>query len=343
LRFDQASLDRRDSFKDLHHPSRTAYIDLAMEELIIVGSGCAGWTAAIYAARANLRPLVITGTEPGGLLTTTTLVENFPGFPQGIQGPELMVAMEEQAKRFGARVISMATVTHTRLSDGFKQVVLEDKLLKAKAVILAVGARPRHLDVPGETELETRGVSYCATCDGALPAFRNQPMVVVGGGDSACEEALYLTRFASEVYLIHRRDRLRASPIMANRVLSDPKIRPVWNTVVTEVVGRDEGKLKGLSLRDLQTGKESSLSCAALFVAIGHQPSTECFQGQIDLDEHGYIRVHDGSRTSQPGVFAAGDCVDFTYRQAVTAAGMGCMAALDAERYLSALSTPSDA
>ncbi|MDD4932494.1 MAG: thioredoxin-disulfide reductase [Methylacidiphilaceae bacterium] len=314
-----------------------------MEELIIVGSGCAGWTAAIYAARANLRPLVITGTEPGGLLTTTTLVENFPGFPDGIQGPQLMIAMEEQAKRFGARVLSMATVIRTRLSDGVKQVVLEDQVLEARAVILAVGARPRHLDAPGESELETRGVSYCATCDGALPAFRNQTMVVVGGGDSACEEALYLTRFASEVYLIHRRDQLRASPIMASRVLSDPKIRPVWNTVVTQVMGRDQGKLTGLSLRDLQTGKESTLSCAALFVAIGHQPSTECFQGQIDLDERGYIRVHDGSQTSQPGVFAAGDCVDFTYRQAVTAAGMGCMAALDAERYLSALSTASRA
>ncbi|MGD9896131.1 MAG: thioredoxin-disulfide reductase [Candidatus Methylacidiphilaceae bacterium] len=313
-----------------------------MEEVIIIGAGCAGWTAAIYAARANLRPLIITGIQPGGLLTTTTLVENFPGFPNGIQGPDLMVAMEEQAKRFGACVLSMSEVTQTRLSGSTKQVILGDKILEAKAVILAVGARPRRLDVPGEAELETRGVSYCATCDGALPPFRNQTLVVVGGGDSACEEALYLTRFASEVYLIHRRDRLRASPIMTDRVLGNPKIRPIWNTVVTEVVGRDEGKLTGLALRDVHTGNTSILSCAGLFVAIGHQPSTEPFRGQIDLDR-GYIRVHDGSHTSQPGVFAAGDCVDFTYRQAVTAAGMGCMAALDAERYLSSLSAGSRA
>lgn len=312
-----------------------------MEELIIIGSGCAGWTAAIYAARANLRPLVITGTMPGGLLTTTTLVENFPGFPNGIQGPDLMAAMEEQAKRFGARVLSMAVVTRTELRGSPKRIVLEDGVLEAKAVILAVGARPRHLGAPGEAELETRGVSYCATCDGALPSFRNCPLAVVGGGDTACEEALYLTRFASEVYLVHRRDQLRASPIMAERVLGNPKIRPIWNTVVTEVLGRNEGKLTGLALRDVRTGKTSTLSCAGLFVAIGHQPSTEPFRGQVDLDERGYIRVREGSRTDQSGVFAAGDCVDFTYRQAVTAAGMGCMAALDAERYLSSVAAAS--
>lgn len=314
-----------------------------MEELIIVGSGCAGWTAAIYAARANLRPLVITGTLPGGLLTTTTLVENFPGFPNGIQGPDLMAAMEEQAKRFGARVLSMAVVTRTELRGTPKRIFLEDGVLEAKAVILAVGARPRHLDAPGERELETRGVSYCATCDGALPLFRNRPLAVVGGGDTACEEALYLTRFASEVYLIHRRDQLRASPIMAARVLGNAKIRPIWNTVVTEVLGRNEGKLTGLALCELPTGKTRILSCAGLFVAIGHQPSTEPFRGQVDLDERGYIRVRQGAHTDQRGVFAAGDCVDFTYRQAVTAAGMGCMAALDAERYLSSAAAASHA
>ncbi len=327
----------------MHPPPPTAYIGFAMEELIIIGSGCAGWTAAIYAARANLRPLVITGTEPGGLLTTTSLVENFPGFPNGIQGPDLMTAMEAQAKRFGTRVVSMAMVARTELAGNCKRVILEDNVLLTKAVILAVGARPKHLDSPGETELETRGVSYCATCDGALPVFRNRPLAVVGGGDTACEEAVYLTRFASEVYLLHRRDRLRASPIMADRVLSNPKIRPIWNTVVTEVMGREEGKLTGLTLLELHTGKVTTLPCAGLFVAIGHQPSTEPFRGQIDLDERGYVRVHDGSHTSQSGVFAAGDCVDFTYRQAVTAAGMGCMAALDAERYLSSISMASHA
>ena len=324
------------------HPF-AAYIDFVMEELIIIGSGCAGWTAAIYAARANLRPLVITGIEPGGLLTTTTLVENFPGFPDGIQGPDLMASMEAQAKRFGARVLSMATVIGTELCNQTKRIRLEDQIVETKAVILAVGARPRHLDAPGEAELETRGVSYCATCDGALPPFRNQPLAVVGGGDTACEEATYLTRFASEVYLIHRRDELRASPIMAERVLHNPKIRPIWNTVVAEVLGRAEGKLTGLVLRDLPTGKVSTLPCAGLFVAIGHQPSTEPFRCQVALDERGYIQVHDGSHTSQTGVFAAGDCVDFTYRQAVTAAGMGCMAALDAERYLSSLTAASRA
>lgn len=314
-----------------------------MEELIIIGSGCAGWTAAIYAARANLRPLVITGTEPGGLLTTTTLVENFPGFPSGIQGPDLMAAMEEQAKRFGARVLPMAKVIQTELSGHCKRIVLEDEVLLTKAVILAVGARPRHLEAPGEAELETRGVSYCATCDGALPVFRNQPLAVVGGGDTACEEALYLTRFASEVYLIHRRDQLRASPIMAERALNHPKIRPIWNTVVIGVLGREEGRLTGLTLSDLPSGKKTTLPCAGLFVAIGHQPSTEPFRGQIDLDARGYVQVHHGSHTSQSGVFAAGDCVDFTYRQAITAAGMGCMAALDAERYLSSVSTAAHA
>ncbi|WP_174582488.1 thioredoxin-disulfide reductase [Candidatus Methylacidithermus pantelleriae] len=305
-----------------------------MENVIIIGSGCAGWTAAIYCARANLAPLVVTGIQPGGLLATTTLVENFPGFPEGILGPDLMLAMQKQAERFGAKIQYLSEVTEVHLDPPPFSVRVNGQIWHTRALIIAVGAQPRRLGVPGEKEWEGKGVTYCATCDGALPMFRNQPLVVVGGGDSACEEALYLTRFASQVYLIHRRDRLRASKIMADRALGHPKIQPIWNTVVEAVLG-EKNQVCAVELKNTQTGQTSKLDCAGVFVAIGHVPNTRLFEGKLELDPDGYIRVFQGTRTSVPGVFAAGDCVDRIYRQAITAAGMGCMAAMDAERYLS--------
>ncbi len=306
-----------------------------MENLVIIGSGCAGWTAAVYAARANLKPLLITGQQPGGLLTTTSVVENYPGFSQGIDGSELMTAMQEQAKRFGTEVRYMSVVEKVEFGQRPFRITADGEVVEARAVIVAVGAGHRHLGVPGEHELENRGVTYCATCDGALPLFRNKPLVVVGGGDSACEEAVYLTHFASEVYLVHRRDSLRASKIMAERATSHPKIRMVWNSAVAEVVGLD-GKVGGVKLRDTVTGEIRDLPCAGVFVAVGHIPNTQIFQGQIDLDPHGYVQLKGGSRTSVEGVFAAGDVADDVFRQAVTAAGLGCMAALEAERWLAA-------
>ena len=307
-----------------------------MENVVIIGSGCAGWTAAIYAARANLRPLLVTGQQPGGLLTTTSIVENFPGFSKGINAIELMTEMQEQAKRFGAQVHYMSTVESVDLSQNPFTVVVDGEEIKAKTVIIAVGAGHKRLGVPGETELEMKGVTYCATCDGALPMYRNKPVVVVGGGDSACEEASYLTRFASKVYLIHRRDQLRASKIMVDRVLSNPKIELVWNTVVEEVLNRKEGKVTGVSTRHLATGITDVIEASGIFVAIGHKPNTQFFQGALDMDENGYIKLYGGSQTNIPGVFAAGDCADHIYRQAITAAGMGCAAAIDVERYLAA-------
>ena len=307
-----------------------------MENLVIIGSGCAGWTAAVYAARANLKPLLVTGQQPGGLLTTTSIVENYPGFPEGIDGNALMMAMQEQAKRFGTEVRYMSVVDKVELGQRPFRITVDGEVVEAKAVIIAVGAGHRHLGVPGEHELENKGVTYCATCDGALPAFRNKPLVVVGGGDSACEEAVYLTHFASEVYLVHRRDSLRASKIMADRATTHPKIKMVWNSAVDEVVGAD-GKVGGVKLRDTVTGATRELPCAGVFVAVGHVPNTQIFQGQIDLNEHGYVQLKGGSRTNVEGVFAAGDCADSVYRQAITAAGMGCAAAIDAERYLNAL------
>ncbi|QSR86757.1 thioredoxin-disulfide reductase [Candidatus Methylacidiphilum infernorum] len=305
-----------------------------MEETIIIGSGCAGWTAAIYLARAKLSPLLVTGTEPGGLLTTTTIVENYPGFPMGIQGPELMEAMRKQAERFGTRVRYLSVVTEVEFTQKIKRVKIDEEWIETKSVVIAVGARPRKLSVPGEAELETKGVSYCATCDGALPIFRNQPLVVVGGGDSACEEALYLTRFASSVYLVHRRDTLRASPIMAERVFNEPRIKPIWNSVVEEILDCKQNKVTGVWLRNLKDGSKNFLECRGVFVAIGHVPNTQIFEGKLEMDERKLIKVFQGTKTTVPGVFACGDCVDGLYRQAVTAAGMGCMAALDAERYL---------
>lgn len=308
-----------------------------MENVVIIGSGCAGWTAAIYTARAQLRPLLVTGTQPGGLLTTTTIVENYPGFAEGVDGNELMLAMQEQAKRFGTRVRYMASVDQVTLREGAHEVVVGGETVISRALIIATGAGHRHLGVPGEAELENRGVTYCATCDGALPMFRNRPLVVVGGGDSACEEALFLTRFASRVFLVHRRKELRASKIMAERVLAHEKIQPVWDTVVEEILAGEQGTVRAVKLRQVKTGEGSQLECAGVFIAVGHVPNTQLFRGQLELDDAGYVVRREGSRTSFPGVFVAGDCADKVYRQAITAAGMGCQAAIDAERYLAVL------
>ena len=306
-----------------------------MENVVIIGSGCAGWTAALYTARANLKPLVLTGAQPGGLLTTTTIVENFPGFPEGVDGYELMTRMQKQAERFGARA-SFGTVEAVDFSKRPFKLTVDGQPMEAKTVIIATGASHRHLGLENEHLLENKGVTYCATCDGALPIFRNQPLVVVGGGDSACEEATYLTRFGSVVYLIHRRDSLRASKIMADRTLANPKIKPVWDSVVTDVLDAKQNKVTGVRVKNLKTGVESTLDCAGLFVAIGHVPSTQIFKGQINLDENGYIIPKSGASTNVEGVYVAGDCSDHVYRQAITAAGMGCAAAIEAERFLAA-------
>ena len=307
-----------------------------MEKVVIIGSGCAGWTAALYTARADLAPLVLTGRQPGGLLTTTSIVENFPGFPEGVDGYELMTRMQKQAERFGARA-SFGTVEAVDFARRPFSLNVDGETVTAETVIIATGASHRHLGVPGEDLLETKGVTYCATCDGALPVFRNQPLVVVGGGDSACEEATYLTRFGSVVHLVHRRDSLRAYKIMAERVLAHPKIKPVWDTAVLEVLDPAQDKVTGVKLKNLKTGAESVLNCAGVFIAIGHGPNTEIFKGQIDLDENGFIRHGLGSTmTNVPGVFVAGDCSDHIYRQAITSAGAGCAAAIDAERFLAA-------
>lgn len=304
-----------------------------MEKVVIIGTGCAGLTAAIYTARANLNPLVLTGTMPGGLLTTTSSVENFPGFPEGVDGIELMQRMQQQAERFGARV-KFATVEAVDLSKSPFTLTVDGEPVQTQTIILASGASHRHLGLESENRLEKKGVTYCATCDGALPVFRNKPLVVVGGGDSACEEALYLTRFASEVYLVHRRDQLRASKIMAERALANSKIKPVWDSVVTDILDVAEDKVTAVKLKNVKTKVESELACAGVFIAIGHVPNTQLFKGILELDDNGYVRPQRGSATNVPGVFVAGDCSDHVYRQAVTAAGMGCAAAIDAERYL---------
>ncbi len=307
-----------------------------MEKVVIVGTGCAGLTAALYTARANLNPLVLTGTTPGGLLTTTSIVENYPGFPEGVDGYELMARMQKQAERFGARV-KFGTLDAADLSKQPFVLTVAGEPVETQTVIIASGASHRHLGLESEHLLEKKGVTYCATCDGALPMFRNQPLVVVGGGDSACEEATYLTRFASVVYLVHRRDSLRASKIMAERALSNPKIRPIWDSVVTEVLDVKQDKVTGVRLKNLKSGVESVQDCAGVFVAIGHVPNTQLFKGAIDMDEAGYILPKRGTETTVEGIFVAGDCSDRVYRQAVTAAGMGCAAAIDAERYLARL------
>jgi len=307
-----------------------------MEKVVIMGTGCAGLTAALYTARANLNPLVLTGIMPGGLLTTTSIVENFPGFPDGIDGYELMIRMQKQAERFGARV-QHACVEAVDLKRRPFVLTVDGERIETETFIIASGASHRHLGLESEHKLEKKGVTYCATCDGALPTFRNQPLVVVGGGDSACEEATYLTRFASTVYLVHRRDSLRASKVMAQRTLMHKQIKPVWDSVVTEVLDVGQDKVTGVRIKNLKTGAQSVLEAAGLFVAIGHIPNTQLFKGMIDMDAGGYIIPRKGAATNIPGVFVAGDCADAVYRQAVTAAGMGCAAAIDAERYLAAL------
>ncbi len=312
-----------------------------VRNLIIIGSGPAGYTAAVYAARANLKPLIIEGVQSGGALMTTTEVENFPGFADGILGPELMDNMRKQAERFGAEFLT-DDVTRVELVDtgalgsgATQKVYVGETEYQAKAVILATGSAWRPLGVPGEQELLGHGVSSCATCDGFF--FRGQHIVVVGGGDSAMEEATFLTKFAETVTIIHRRDEFRASKIMADRALANPKISVEWNSVVEEVLGND-GQVAGVRLRNVHTGESKVLDVTGVFVAIGHDPRSELFRGQVELNESGYVVVDaPTTHTSLPGVFAAGDLVDHTYRQAITAAGTGCAAALDAERFIASL------
>ena len=305
-----------------------------IQKVAIIGSGCAGLTAALYAARAQLAPIVFTGAMPGGLLTTTNIVENYPGFPEGVDGTDLMISMQQQAERFGAIVKFGSTVENVNLSDRPFKLTVDGGEILTQTLIIASGAGHRHLGLDSEKNLDKKGVTYCATCDGALPMFRDQPLVVVGGGDSACEEATFLTRFASRVYLVHRRDELRASKIMAERALSNQKIEPTWDSEVAEILGAEQGKVTGVRLNNNKTGDEKTIDCAGVFIAIGHVPNTQIFKGQLEMDDAGYIIRTEGAQSSVRGVFVAGDCSDKVYRQAVTAAGMGCAAAIEAERLL---------
>ena len=304
---------------------------MSVSDIIIIGSGPAGYTAAIYTARAGLNPLLIAGeVTAGGALMNTTEVENFPGFPEGIQGPDLMANMLSQAERFGCEIL-YEDALELSLEGQEKQVVTSEGQYRARRVILAMGSEYRKLNVPGEVELSGRGVSYCATCDGFF--FKDQHLAVVGGGDSAMEEALFLTKFAKKVTVIHRRDQLRASQIMAERAGANPKIDFAWNSTVAQINGED--KVESITLQSTVDGKESTLDATGVFVAIGHEPRSQLVKGQVELDTAGYVRVDlPGTATNVPGVFACGDLVDHTYRQAITAAGSGCRAALDAERFL---------
>jgi len=302
-----------------------------VRNVVIIGSGCAGLTAAIYAARANLKPIVIDGYEAGGQLTLTTMVENFPGFPEGVLGPELIENMRKQAQRFGAEFRAGA-VTEVDLSRRPFTITVAQESYRAQALIVAAGATAKLLGLDSEKQLMGRGVSTCATCDGFF--FRGKEIAVVGGGDSAMEEANFLTKFASRVHLIHRREEFRASKIMQDRVRSNEKIRVVAPAVVEKLLDSGKGAVEAIEVRDLKSGKTSTLPLEGIFVAIGHEPNTKVFRGKLDMDANGYLITHSGSKTNVPGVFAAGDVQDHHYRQAVTAAGSGCMAALDAERFL---------
>jgi thioredoxin reductase (NADPH) len=301
-----------------------------MHHVVIIGSGPAGLTAAIYAARANLSPLLIEGLQAGGQLTTTTEVENYPGFAHAIMGPELMKEMRGQAERFGTMFLQGDVTSVDLAKPPFRIVIEGEQPVETRTLIIATGASAQYLGLPNERRLLGHGVSACATCDGYF--FKNRELVVVGGGDSAMEESNFLTKFASRVYVVHRRDKLRASKIMQDRAMKNEKITFVWNSSVEDILG--DQVVTGVRLKNHVTGKTSELSCAGVFMAIGHQPNTGLFKGQIEMDAKGYILTKNGTATSVPGVFAAGDVQDAKYRQAVTAAGSGCMAAIDAERYL---------
>ncbi len=303
-----------------------------VRNVVILGSGCAGLTAAVYAARANLRPLVVDGRETGGQLTLTTEVENYPGFPEGVLGPDLIEKMRQQAARFGAEYLTGAATAADLSRRPFRMTIDERQELRARTLVIASGASARLLGIESERRLLGHGVSTCATCDGFF--YRGKEVIVVGGGDSAMEEGTFLTKFATRVTLVHRRDALRASRIMQDRAFKNPKMAFVWNSTVDEVLGRE--KVEGVRIRDLKNGRTSEMKADGVFIAIGHVPNTKIFEGQIPLDKNGYIVTEGGSKTAVPGVFAAGDCQDHVYRQAVTAAGTGCMAAIDAERFLEA-------
>ena len=305
-----------------------------MENIVILGTGCAGLTAAIYAARANLNPLVLEGKQPGGQLTTTSEVENFPGFPEGIDGFMLMDSLRKQALKFGAK-IENAYIKSVRLDENVKVLSSESKEYLSKSIIIATGAAPKLLGIKGEQEMYGgKGVTTCATCDGAF--YRGMDVIVVGGGDSACEEALFLTRFCSSVTIIHRRDELRASKIMATRVLENEKITVIWNAEITEILPDDDGKVKAIEILKSHEGKKEIINAKGVFIAIGHSPNTKAFEEILPLDDNGYLVPKEGSmvKTKIPGVYVAGDCADHVYRQAITAAGMGCQAAIEAERWL---------
>lgn len=304
-----------------------------MEKVVIVGTGCAGLTAAIYTARASLAPLVLEGRQPGGQLTTTTAVENFPGFPEGVDGPDLIMRMHEQAAKFGAR-FQYGTLEEFEPGGDHHRVKVDGSWIETETLIVASGAAARWPGLENEKQLVGRGLTSCATCDGAF--YRDVPVCVIGGGDSACEEAGFLTRFASRVYLIHRRDTLRASKIMAERALANPKITPLWNRKPVAYLADAEGHVRGITLEDTVSGTREDLEVRCVFVAIGHTPNTEPFRGKLDTDDNGYLIQHGGTRTNVSGVFAAGDVADHVYRQAITAAGQGCAAAIEAERYLAA-------